>query len=197
MKELSKEESLSIITSMIEATKKDLQDNGSWYLLWGWLVFIACAIHYSLMKVGYEHPYYAWMLMPLGGVISVVKGIREEKKQRVKTFVDDFMRYILIAFLVCLLMVLLNFGVLQLATYPLLMMIYGVWLFVSGGALLFRPLLIGGIINWALAAIGFYVGFETQLLLLAAAVLFGYIIPGYMLRSRYNKASRENVTSFA
>jgi hypothetical protein len=197
MKELSKEESLSIITSMIEATKKDLQDNGSWYLLWGWLVFIACAIHYSLMKVGYEHPYYAWMLMPLGGVISVVKGIREEKKQRVKTFVDDFMRYILIAFLVCLLMVLLNFGVLQLATYPLLMMIYGVWLFVSGGALSFRPLLIGGIINWALAAIGFYVGFETQLLLLAAAVLFGYIIPGYMLRSRYNKASRENVTSFA
>jgi hypothetical protein len=197
MKELSKEESLSIITSMIEATKKDLQDNGSWYLLWGWLVFIACAIHYSMMKAGYEHPYYAWMLMPLGGVISVVKGIREEKRQRVKTFVDDFMRYILIAFLVCLLMVLLNFGVLQLATYPLLMMIYGVWLFVSGGVLSFRPLLIGGIINWALAAIGFYVGFETQLLLLAAAVLFGYIIPGYMLRSRYNKASRENVTSFA
>lgn len=197
MKELSKEESLSIITSMIEATKKDLQDNGSWYLLWGWLVFIACAIHYSLMKVGYEHPYYAWLLMPVGGIISVIKGIREEKKQRVKTFVDDFMRYILIAFLVCLLMVLFNFGVLKLATYPLLMMIYGVWLFVSGGALSFRPLLIGGIINWALAVIGFYVGFETQLLLLAAAVMFGYIIPGYMLRSRYNKASRENVTSFA
>jgi len=57
--------------------------------------------------------------------------------------------------------------------------------------------LIGGIINWALAVIGFYVGFETQLLLLAAAVMFGYIVPGYMLRSRYNKASRENVTSFA
>ncbi|MBP7166396.1 MAG: hypothetical protein KBB64_01895 [Bacteroidia bacterium] len=197
MKELSKEESLSIITSMIEATKKDLQDNGSWYLLWGWLVFIACAIHYSLMKVGYEHPYYAWILMPVGGVISVVKGIREEKQQRVKTFVDDFMRYVLIAFLVCMLMVLFNSGVLKLTTYPLLMMVYGVWLFLSGGALSFRPLLIGGIINWALAVIGFYVGFETQLLLLAAAVMFGYIIPGYMLRSRYNKASRENVTSFA
>ena len=197
MKELSKEESLSIITSMIEATKKDLQDNGSWYLLWGWLVFIACAIHYSLMKVGYEHPYYAWILMPVGGVISVVKGIREEKQQRVKTFVDDFMRYVLIAFLVCMLMVLFNSGVLKLTTYPLLMMVYGVWLFLSGGALSFRPLLIGGIINWALAVIGFYVGFETQLLLLAAAVMFGYIIPGYMLSSRYNKASRENVTSFA
>jgi|JI102314DRNA_FD_contig_91_1155179_length_976_multi_3_in_0_out_0_1 hypothetical protein len=197
MKELSKEESLSIITSMIEATKKDLQDNGSWYLLWGWLVFIACAIHYSLMKVGYEHPYYAWILMPVGGVISVVKGIREEKQQRVKTFVDDFMRYVLIAFLVCMLMVLFNSGVLKLTTYPLLMMVYGVWLFLSGGALSFRPLLIGGIINWALAVIGFYVGFETQLLLLAAAVMFGYIVPGYMLRSRYNKASRENVTSFA
>ena len=182
---------------MIEATKKDLQDNGSWYLLWGWLVFIACAIHYSLMKVGYEHPYYAWILMPVGGVISVVKGIREEKQQRVKTFVDDFMRYVLIAFLVCMLMVLFNSGVLKLTTYPLLMMVYGVWLFLSGGALSFRPLLIGGIINWALAVIGFYVGFETQLLLLAAAVMFGYIVPGYMLRSRYNKASRENVTSFA
>ena len=77
----------------------------------------------------------------------------------------------------------------------MLMMIYGIWLFVSGGTLEFRPLIIGGILNWGLALISFYLDFEYQLLALAAAVLLGYIVPGYMLRSRYNKAEKSNLAA--
>jgi hypothetical protein len=192
---MSNEESLRIIRSMIESTKQDLRDNGSWFLLWGWLVFIACITHYILMEVGYDKPYQAWMLMILGGVISIIKGIREEKSQKVKTHIDEFMKHVLIAFLVSLFIV-LGFGPkLGLNTYPLIMMVYGFWLFISGGAINFRPLQIGGIINWAIAIVAFFVGFKIQLVLLGAAVLLGYIIPGYILRSKYNKAVRLNPNS--
>ncbi len=192
---MTSEESLAIIRSMIESTKQDLRDNGSWFLLWGWLVFFASAIHYILLQTGFDQPYLAWMLMPLGGVISVFKGMREEKQQKVKTQIDDFMKYVLIAFLVSLFIVLGFMSKLQLYTYPMVMMVYGFWLFISGGVINFRPLQVGGIINWALTIAAFFVGFETQLLLLALAVLLGYIIPGYILRSRYNKAIQNSTAS--
>jgi len=191
---MSSEESLNIIRTMIESTKQDLRDNGSWFLLWGWLVFFACVIHFSLMKLGFDQPSLAWMLMPLGGVISIFKGIKEDKQQKVKTHIDEFMKYVLIAFMVSLFIVLGFMSKLELYTYPMVMMVYGIWLFVSGGVIQFRPLQIGGVINWLLAILTFFVGFEMQLVLLAAAVLLGYIIPGYILRSRYNKALNSNPT---
>lgn len=181
-KPMSSEQSLALIASMIESTRNEMRENGSWYLLWGWLVFLAAAGHYILMKTGFEQPYLAWMLMPLGGIISVIKGIREEKQQKVKTQLDSLMNAVLIAFLVCLLMVLLFMPKLGLSTYPMVMMVYGIWLFISGSAIRFRPLQAGGVLNWALAIVAFYLSFDMQLLLLAFAVLGGYIIPGYMLR---------------
>lgn len=194
---MSSEESLAVIQSMIESTKKDLHDNGSWFLLWGWLVFFACTLHFILMQTGYAQPELAWLLMPVGGVISFIKGIREEKQQRVKTHFDDFMKYVLIAFLVSLFIVLGSMSRLQLNTYPMVMMIYGIWLYISGGVIKFKPLQIGGGINWALAITAFFVDFDIQLVLLAMAVLLGYIIPGYILRSRYNKAIQNSTASLA
>ena len=97
------------------------------------------------------------------------------------------MGYVLIAFLVSLFMVLFFQGMLKLNCYPMVMMVYGIWLFISGGAIKFKPLIAGGIVNWILCIVAFFVSFEIQLLLLALAVLLGYIIPGHMLKSRYQK----------
>ena len=69
----------------------------------------------------------------------------------------------------------------------MVMMVYGFWLFISGGALKFKPLIIGGVINWVLAAFSFFIGFEQQLITLALAVLLGYIIPGHMLKNKFSK----------
>ena len=195
MEKFSNEDSLRVITSMIEATKKDLRDNGFWYLFWGWLVFIACVLNFTLMQLGVEQAQMAWLLMLFGGVYTFIRGRKEEREHQVKTHVDHFMKYVLICFMVCLLLVLFSQGHLQMSTYPMVMMVYGMWLFMSGGMLEFRPLLIGGIINWALAFVGFYLSYEYQLLALGASVLFGYIIPGYMLRSRYNKAEKSNLAN--
>ncbi len=192
---MSSEESLAVIRSMIESTREDMRDNGSWYLLWGWLVFTACILHYTLMATGFEQPAMAWMLMPLGGVISIIKGLRENKEQRVKTHLDTFMKHVLISFLICLFIVLGFMPKLGLNTYPMVMLVYAFWLYISGGAINFRPLQAGGLINWGLAIVTFFAGFEEQLLLLALAVLSGYIIPGYMLRSRYYKEQQHSMAS--
>jgi hypothetical protein len=38
----SPEQSLQLIQSMISKTKQDLSENGIYFLVWGWLTFIAC-----------------------------------------------------------------------------------------------------------------------------------------------------------
>ncbi len=180
-------EGLQLIMSMIQTAKADISDDSFYYLLWGWLVLIASLAHFILLKVQWDMAPLAWMLMPLGGIITAVYGYRQNKRENRKTFVDEFMKYVLISFLVSLVMVLLFQGKLGLNTYPMILVIYGILLFISGGALNFRPLMAGGIINWAMAITAFFAPLDMQLLCIAAAVLMGYIIPGYLLKRKFSR----------
>lgn len=188
---MNEKQSLEVIMQMINKAKSNIEDNSFYFLLWGWLVFIASLCHYFLLMVNYDKPFLPWMLMPAGGILSAIYGARQSKQQRSTSYVDDFMKYVLIAFLVSLCLVLVFMSRLGLGTYPMVMLVYGIWLFINGGAIRFNPLLIGGVINWIIAIAAFFVGFDMQLLLLAAAVLLGYIIPGYMLKNKFKKSKEE------
>ena len=183
----TEKESLHLIMSMIQTAKADISDDSFYYLLWGWLVLIASLTHYTLLQFQADLAPVAWMLMPLGGIITAVYGYRQNKKENRKTFVDEFMKYVLISFLVSLVMVLFFMSKLGLNTYPMILVIYGIWLFISGGALKFRPLMAGGIFNWVMAIAAFFVTLDMQLLCIAAAVLMGYIIPGYLLKRKFSR----------
>ena len=189
---MTEQESLQVIQQMIQSAKQEFHDKSFYYLLWGWLVFIASIGQFVLMTAGFAHPEIVWLLMPVGGVITSIYGRNENKKKKVKTYFDEFNKHALVSFLVSLFMVLGFQQKLQINCYPMVVMVYGCWLYISGGALRFKPLMIGGVINWLLAAASFLVDFKIQLLLLAAAVLLGYIIPGYMLKSRYQKSLHSN-----
>ncbi len=194
-KPLNEIESLALISTMIQKTQSSLQDNGFYFLLWGWLVLVASLTQYVMIKMGMPaESNYTWsVLMPLGGIISAVYGWKQGKKQRVKTYTEELLNYALVAFLIALAIVLVFmtiFGGWQRA-YPMIMMVYGMWLFISGGALKFRPLIIGGIINFACAIGGFYVQTIELLLLLSFAVLAGYIIPGHMLNAKFRRENKQ------
>ena len=71
--------------------------------------------------------------------------------------------------------------------YPLIIALYGLGTFATGGALRFRPLIWVGAACWLLATVAFRVESETQPLLIAAAVLSAYIVPGHLLRNQYRR----------
>lgn len=182
------EQGFELIQRMIRTAQHEIEDDSFYFLLWGWAVFVACTLNFVLMKLNYSQPYIGWtILMPAAGIVTAVYSRKREKKIKVKSYIDSLMTYVLVSFLVSLFMVLFFQSKLQLNTYPMVMMVYGFWLFISGGALKFKPLIIGGVINWVLAAFSFFVGFEQQLIVLAAAVLLGYIIPGHMLKNKFSK----------
>jgi hypothetical protein len=192
--EMKEKDALLVIEQMITSAKQEVKDNGFYFMLWGWLVFVAALIDYVLVIGAYEpfregHAIVWAILMPLGGAVSIIASFKKDKKSHVKTYIDELMRYVIRAFAISLFIVcfLMPFTSNWRAFYPVLLIVYAIWLYIAGGALRFKPLIWGGYANWALAAVAFFVGYDIQLLLLATAVLVGYIIPGHQLKSNYNK----------
>lgn len=184
---LSAADSLRLIQQMIQAAKQELSDNSFELLLWGWLVLAATLLHYLLLHLHYERPWLPWpVLMSAGGLIAFGYGWRRGQRERVRTAQTDFLQFLWVGFGVLLLM-LLGVGATSgwHRVYPLILGLYGLGTFATGGALRFRPLLWGGGACWVLATLAFRVAFDTQLLLVAAAVVVAYIGPGYVLRNRY------------
>ena len=142
--------------------------------------------------VKYDQHYQVWWLISLGIAFSIYHGIKEGKTQKAKTYVGDSMKYLWMGmgisfFVLSMILSKIGWGS---AVFPFFIMLYGLGTFVSGNFLQFRPLIIGGIIAWALAIGAAYAEYDYQMLFGAAAILFSYIIPAYMLRYR-NKIANE------
>lgn len=184
------EQSLLLINKMITDVKQELKDNGFFFLLWGWLVFISATINFILFKINNEYASLVWaILMPLGGIVSAIYGFtRKKKTKRVKTFVDRAMSYVWIAFGVALFIVLSSGSLIGFEkVYPFVLLVYGIGTFITGGIIKMKLLIWGGIFCWILSVVSFYVTYDIQLLLLSAAIVVAYIIPGHVINSNYRK----------
>ncbi len=184
----SPEQSLRLIRSMIDKAKENVSDNSFFLLLWGWLVFAAALSQYILMVI-VKWPYHgmAWNLMWVGAVISIIYGIRQEKKQQAKTYISETMKYFGMGCGVTFTILALFFGYNEMWVYifPVYFILYGFLSFVSGAILQFVPLRWAGAACWVIGIISVFTDFKSHLLLMALAVLFAYIIPGYILKKRY------------
>ena len=91
----SPQESLKLIQSMIIKTRQDFGDNSKYFLVWGWITFVACIGQFVLKNVfAYEKHYLVWLLIIPGIIISTYMGIKEQKTRKVNTYVGDSMKYL-------------------------------------------------------------------------------------------------------
>jgi hypothetical protein len=186
-------ESMDIINRMINNAKNKLADDGFLLIFWGWVVIAAAMIHYTTIKLNVDYGYWAWaILMPFGGIFSVVYGYREGKKKRVKTYVDTYLGYLWIAFGIGMAIVLgfMPFHGIKF-TYFGLMVLYGIATFISGGLLDFKPLTIGSFVSFACAIASVFLSEVDQLLIISVALFGSYVVPGHLLRSKFK--SQEDV----
>lgn len=184
----SPEQSLQLIQSMIGKTREDISANAIYFLVWGWLAFIACVGQFVLKHI-YEYPrhYLVWTVTFIGIAFSLYNGSREQKKRKVKTYISESIGHLwmgmAIAFFV-LSVILTRIGWYNQPVFPFFIMLYGLGTFVSGSILRFRPLVIGGVLAFCMAVGAGWVAYDYQMLFAAAAILVSYIIPAYLLRAR-------------
>lgn len=179
-------EKLNVIYDMIENSKTRIRGNAFFYLLWGWLVLAASLSHFIMMKSGIFYSFLAWpVMMTAGMIISVITGIRMGKQAGYRTHIDTAVIYLWYGFFFALL-VILAFSIGGKIPWPvtnvLIIVLYGLGTFVSGGILKFKPLIIGGICCWIIALGVFIIPGEYTLLLVSVSIIIAYLIPGYLLR---------------
>ena len=179
------EESLQIIQSMINRAQNNLSENGFLFIFWGWLVFLSAAAFYVLIKMDNEYAGLAWLGMPAGGIFTMIYSIRKNKKEKVKSYIDNYMAFVWIAFGAGLLITLSMGPKLQLGCYPMVIMLYAIVTFITGGIIRFTPLIVCGAMSFPISVFAFFVGFENQVILLALSVLVSYIVPGHLLQAKF------------
>jgi hypothetical protein len=187
----SHEDGLKTIYAMITTTKSTIGDNYLFYLLWGYLVGFTALLEFLLIRVvHYGRHYMVWpVLMGLGMLVSGIMTFRMQKTSKYRSFIDNIMGYLWGGWLVSLLLILYFVNQMQsyISILPLIMVMYGLGIFISGGIISFRPLIVGGIISWIAALISYFQPYNVQLLIMAATIIVSYIVPGHMLRNDAKK----------
>ena len=188
-------ESLSVIQAMINKAKDQFSENGHLYLLWGWVILVCSVTHFVLLHwVKYEYHYMIWMLTWVAVLYQTIYLVRQGKKKKVKTYTDDIIGFVWLSFVIMMFLFGVVFGRLLGDEYykyinPAFLVLYGMPTFLSGIILRFRPLKIGGICCWLLSIIATFFVYDFQLLFLSLAVIIAWIIPGYILRSKYKQVN--------
>ena len=187
-KQFNEKESLILIQKMIENSKDRLGESSFFYLLWGWLVFFSSLAHFVLLFAGFKYPYLPWpVMMFAGGITAGIAGYRMKSKTRVKTYLETTLKYLWISFTITLFIILFCAGLGKISweiSNILIIALYGLGTFASGGIIKFKPLIIGGIASWVIAAISLFIAPEYTLLSIAVSIVIAYLIPGYMLKSK-------------
>lgn len=188
---MSEKESLELIASMINTAKNRVGETGTLYLLWGWLILFCCIVQFIAVHFfNYSNSYYIWFSTWILLIYQFFYIGKQQKFNKVKTYTGEINGFVWLVFFICLMLVIF------IGTYlkryeiinPMILVLYGMPTFLSGIILKFKSLIIGGICCWLLSILSVFIPGDYQLLLTAAAIIAGWIIPGYLLKKNYKKA---------
>ena len=169
-------------------TAAALRTYGVRYLVRGGVTMMAAGGQYTLEHVGFAAPWLTWLvLMPLMGMGLGIYGRRLQRQGTMATTpADATMRLLQKSFLLILLVAMVSacFIGWELA-HPPMLALYGLTTVLAGRVLRFRPLQAGGVVCGLAGVAAAGVPAHPQLLLIAGAMLAGYVVPGYLLWSRH------------
>lgn len=184
-KMMTGEESLKIITEMINRTKVNIRQGSFHLLLWGWLLTVCSLSEWLIMKLtSYPHPYYVWFLVIPGTFVSMIYGAVNGRKAKVHTYADILYMWTWIGFFFAAIVLFIVQSDKMENVTPYILLLAGFPTFLSGFIVKFKPLIVGGVCFWVIAILVHFAGPPLALLGTPLAMLTGYLIPGYMLRNK-------------
>ncbi|MEL6556692.1 MAG: hypothetical protein AAFQ94_00820 [Bacteroidota bacterium] len=188
--ELSEKESLKIIEGMISKAKGSVVSNQFYFVLWGWIIaLINLFVYFSQTLFEFPYAHLAWLICFPLGIFTAVHASVKAKKRPVKTHLQDMFSYMWLAFFVMVIIVVGAGPKIGFNINPMIVLITGFPTFITGVAIKFKPLIYGGAAFWLFAVLGFVLPFEYHSLVGAAAIIVGYLVPGYLLKQKVKNES--------
>ncbi|HYJ65708.1 MAG TPA: hypothetical protein VEV62_18330, partial [Parafilimonas sp.] len=112
------QESLQLIESMINRAKDKYAEDGSMYLMWGWLVFICSLFQFVLLHVfQYEYHYIVWLVTIPFFIFQYLYVSKKQKQQKVVTYTDTIVGYVWMTFAIVIILLGFVVGLLTTGEY--------------------------------------------------------------------------------
>ncbi|MGZ2370471.1 hypothetical protein ACXR6G_11835 [Ancylomarina sp. YFZ004] len=199
-KNLTPEESFNIINKAIGNFKMNYKENATVFLLWGWVLSLASFSHFIILKIlkGYEaHELKLgnweltglfsignWFLFSLiGFIILFFMERKTNKKKKVYSHLDSYIKNLWYATAAGFFVAIFLCFKLDIVPPALMLLIAGIATTTTGLFIKFKPLMFGGIAFFIFSIASTFVLNENIALIVGLAIVCGYLIPGYLLKS--------------
>lgn len=179
---LSPAESLQLIAGVMANTSQTVRPWRFVFLLWGWLIMAASLLFFVLKEFTDFRAYF--LPFPLLVAAGIVLTIRHFQQQQYNSegYADHYVKQLWTVLGFAFFVVVLVSVVKHLPPFTYTMVIGGIGTLVTGRLIRFRPLVTGGILFLAMAVSSVFIADAYKPLVQAAAVLSGYLLPGYLLK---------------
>ncbi len=185
---LTPEKSFELITQVITEARTKFTENGFIYMFWGALIAIASLSQFILLKNEYYSiNYYPYFLMPIGGIFT---GYYFSKKKN-KSKQNQISKIVSVVWIVLSLnMMLLGFvfaNVLRESLIPVILILQGVGMVISGGAVKSKLLMYAGIAVNMAGFVCFNLDWIYHSLLAGIVAIIAIFIPGVISMVKHKK----------
>jgi hypothetical protein len=191
----TEQDSLKLINEMISKAKKSYITKGTASIVWGIIIFLCSLVSWSEAHFKYDFPFDIWLLTLVALVLQIYFSVKEARSRQFVSYEGTVITYTWMAFTASIFI--LSFYMSMHSQHgegsTLVMMLYGIPTFITGGITKFKPMIFGGIFCWVASFISIYTIIEIDLLLMAACGLFAWLIPGIILWNHYTKKQIKNV----
>lgn len=212
-KELSHEQSLALINSMISKAKNSFHSTGVGAMMWGIVIAICSLVKLAEIQYDLKLPFDIYLLAFVALIPQIILNIKEKKSRKASSYYDDIIGPTWTGFGICIFLLVLIINMLykeygpiyqeyvKLAGHkpafnfheyimPLFLMLYGLPTFITGMGCRFKPMLIGGIICWISCIIAVFTDYRIDMLLTAFSAIVAWFIPGLLMEKEYRKYKR-------
>jgi hypothetical protein len=180
---LTPEESLLLISKTIEQTKNRFKESGHIFIYWGTLTLIVFGSQLILSLLGlYKYTMYPIYLFPLSIFYMIYIWIKEKKKNLPKTYIGNILGTL--GWILGMNLMIMGFfcrDKLGVATAPVFIIFFALFIVVCGLCIRFKPLTIGGVLVNLIGLGTFFIDVNYHGFSMMLMALVGLIIPGILL----------------
>ena len=213
---MTEQESLQLISQMINKAKDNYHESGIGPILWGSVITTCSLVTFFRIKYNFDLPFDIWLLTLIAIVPQIFIVAKEKRMNKVRAYDDKMMDYTWTCFGISIfLLIFINASIIQalnpvFQTYidvkgarpdfnyssfstSFFLLLYGIPTIITGGTRNFKPMLYGGILCWVCCIISVYTKTDWDMLLTAIAAIGAWLVPGIILWRRNKKRYASNV----
>jgi uncharacterized protein with PQ loop repeat len=213
---MTEQESIALISQMINKAKGNYHDSGIGPILWGSVITICSIVTFLQIRYKFDLPFDIWLLTLIAIIPQIFIVSKEKRNNNVRNYDDRIMDAVWTVFGISIfLLIFINANIVNKLnpvfqnyidvngtkpafnyssfTSSFFLLLYGIPTIITGTCRQMRPMLFGGIICWICCIVSIYTKIEIDMLLTALAAICAWLIPGIILNTKYKKIRAANV----